>query len=286
MYYVQSKGVLCSMKVKFFDKQIAKWFYGLLSGVSVVTSIVFLFVEIEEKYKAIVGLIAVFIFLAAYVAFWLYANNRNSISLKVNGVTVEVKFGDIFNEESDWKAISFNEYFDTIVDDKIIARNSLNGMYINKFFYGKVDQLDQIIQSDPHLATQIVSTDAQRPNGKKTKYQLWSVCVVGRYLLTALTHFDSQNKAYIEMGEYISFLLSFWEEVDRIYAGKTVSIPVFGSGITRFKDYNEISDQELLQLIIWSFKVSEIRLAYSAKVKIIVYTKNRNKVNLQALTLI
>ena len=286
MYYAQSKGVLCSMKVKFFDKQIAKWFYGLLSGVSVVTSIVFLFVEIEEKYKAIVGVIAVFIFLAAYVAFWLYANNRNSISLKVNGVTVEVKFGDIFNEESDWKAISFNEYFDTIVDDKIIARNSLNGMYINKFFYGKVDQLDQIIQSDPHLATQIVSTDAQRPNGKKTKYQLGSVCVVGQYLLTALTHFDSQNKAYIEMGEYISFLLSFWEEVDRIYAGKTVSIPVFGSGITRFKNYNEISDQELLQLIIWSFKASKIRFAYSAKVKIIVHTKKKDKVNLQALTLI
>ena len=46
------------MKVKLFDKQITKWFYSLLSAVSVVTSILFLFVDIGQKYKVVVGIIA------------------------------------------------------------------------------------------------------------------------------------------------------------------------------------------------------------------------------------
>ena len=271
------------MKVKLFDKQIVMWFYGLLSAVSVLTSIVFLFVNIEQQYKTIAGIIAILIFSLIYAGIWIYANKRNSISLTINNSTVEVKFGDLFSEESDWKAIAFNEYYDTIVDDKIIARSTLNGMYIDKFFADNVDELDKAIASDAHLTTKVLSQNPQRRNGKITKYQLGSVCIVGEYLLTALTHFDSDNKAHIEMHEYISFLLSFWDEVDRIYAGKTIAIHVFGSGITRFKKYDMVSDQELLELIIWSFKVSRIKFTYPSKVKIVVYNGKRDKVNLQAL---
>ena len=65
---------------------------------------------------------------------WIYANKRNSISLTINNSTVEVKFGDLFSEESDWKSIAFNEYYDTIVDDEIIAQSTLNGIFINRIF--------------------------------------------------------------------------------------------------------------------------------------------------------
>lgn len=271
------------MKVKLFDKQIAKWFYGLLSVISVVTSIMFLFVDIGQKFKAIAGITSVVVFALSYMCIWIYANKRSSISLTVNNSTVEVKFGDLFSEESDWKAIAFNEYYDTIVDDKIIAQNTLNGMYINRFFVDKVDELDKTIALDAHLSTKIITQNPQRPIGKTTKYQLGSVCVVEDYLLTALTHFDNDNKAYIDMHEYISFLLMFWEEVDRVYAGKTIALPVFGSGITRFKKYDMVTDQELLELIIWSFKVSRIKFTYPSKVKIVVYSGKRDKINLQAL---
>ena len=271
------------MKVKLFDKQITKWFYSLLSAVSVVTSILFLFVDIGQKYKVVVGIIAAIVFILSYLGIWIYANKRSSISLNINNSTLEVKFGDLFSEESTWKAIAFNEYFDTIVDDKIIARSTLNGIYINKFFPATVNELDNAIATDTHLATRTVSKNTQRSGGENIKYQLGSVCVVGDYLLTALTHFDDNNKAHIEMSEYISFLLSFWEEVDRIYAGKTLALPVFGSGITRFKNYSMVSDQELLELIIWSFKISRIKFAYPSKVKIIVHGNKRDKINLQAL---
>lgn len=271
------------MKVKLFDKQIINWFYRLLSVISVGTSIVFLFVDIDQKYKTIAGGTALVVLILIYVSIWAYANKRNSISLNINNSHVEIKFGDLFSEEADWKAVAFNEYFDTVVDDRVIAHNTLNGMYIDKFYPDKSGALNEIISSDAHLATKVLGEDQQRSNGKTTKYQLGSVCVVGEYLLTAMTHFDHENKAYIDMHEYISFLLSFWDEVDRVYAGKTVAIPLFGSGITRFKKYDMISDQELLELLIWTFKVSRIKFTYPSKVKIVIYSKKKDKINLQAL---
>ena len=44
---------------------------------------------------------------------------------------LKLKKGIIF-ESTDWKLIPFNEFFDTTVDDVVIARNSLNGKFIER----------------------------------------------------------------------------------------------------------------------------------------------------------
>ncbi len=268
------------MKVSFFDQRIQDKFYGVLSVISVITSIVFLFVEIDQKYKTGIGLIALVILGVLYIGIWIHSNKLRSIRLKINTSEVEVKFGDIFSEQADLKVIAFNEYFDTIVDDKVIAKNSLNGMFINNFFKDKVEELDGIISVDAHLREVMITENATRSVGKRTKYKLGTICVVNDYLLTALTHFDADNRAYVDINDYISCLLNFWNEVDRVYAGKTVALPVLGSGITRFKGYDNISDQELLELIIWTFKVSRIKFTYPSKVKIVVYENKSDKTNL------
>jgi len=194
-----------------------------------------------------------------------------------------VKFGDIFSEHADLKAIAFNEYFDTLVDDKVIAKSTLNGIFINKFFKDKIDELDDIIFTDTHLCEVIVAENVARSTGKKTKYKLGTICVVNDYLLTALTRFETDNRAFLEINDYINCLLNFWNEVDRVYAGKTVALPVLGSGITRFKGCDNISDQELLEHIIWTFKVSRIKFTYPSKVKIVVYKSKSEKTNLVKL---
>jgi len=271
------------MKVSFFDKRILRGFYGALSVISVITSIIFLFVEIDTKCKTTIGLNALIIIAILYIGIWIHSNVRQSIQLKINNSEVEVKFGDIFSEQADFKVIAFNEYFDTLVDDKVIAKSTLNGIFINKFFKDKVEELDGIISADAHLREVIVAENVARSVGKKTKYKLGTICVVNDYLLTALTHFDDDNRAYLEIHDYINCLLNFWNEVDRVYAGKTVALPILGSGITRFKGYDNISDQELLELIIWTFKVSRIKFTYPSKVKIVVYKNKSDKTNLLKL---
>lgn len=271
------------MKVSFFDKRIIQKFYAVLGVISVITSIVFLFVDIKKKFKVQIGIALCILLILIYIFIWLYSNFRTSIKLNINSSEVEVKFGDIFLEHADLKVIAFNEYFDTIVDNKIISKNSLNGLYIEKFFANKLQELDAIISVDEHLKRAIVNENCYRLSGKKIKYKLGTICVVNDYLLTAFTHFDENNKAYLEMNDYINCLINFWNEIDCIYAGRTIALPVLGSGITRFKNYENISDQELLELIISTFKISRIKFTYPSKVKIVVYNNKRNKINLLSL---
>jgi hypothetical protein len=271
------------MKIPFFDKRLIHTFYAVLSAISVITSVVFIFFDIDTKYKVTIGVVTLALLVLLYVGIWINSNVRQSIHLKINNSEVEVKFGDLFSEKADLKAIAFNEYFDTLVDDKIIAKASLNGIFIDRFYQGKVDELDRVISTDTHLLEMVVGESIDRPVGKKTKYKLGTICIVNDYLITAFSHFDEYNRAYLDINDYINCLLNFWNEIDRVYAGRTVALPVFGSGITRFRGYDNISDQELLELIIWTFKVSRIKFTYPSKVKIVIYHKKREKINLLAL---
>lgn len=271
------------MKVSPFDKRVLNKFYAFLSAISVITSIVFLFVGIDDKNKLVAGVVAFGAIVLVYIGILYYVNVRRSIQLKINTSEVEVYFGDIFEDTAELKAISFNEYFDTQVDNKVISKTSLHGQFIEKFYSGRVDILDGIIASDEHLPVMIADENSTRPAGKKTKYKLGAVCMAKKYLLIALSRFDVNNKAFLEISDYISCLLTFWNEVDRVYAGRILALPVLGSGITRFRDYENVSDQELLELIIWTFKLSRIKFTYPSKVKIVVWEKKSEKINLQKL---
>lgn len=271
------------MKVSPFDKRVLNKFYAFLSAISVIISIVFLFACIEDKDKPVAGTVALGVVMLAYIGIWIYANVRRSIRLKINTSEVEVYFGNIFEDAAELKAISFNEYFDTQVDDKIISKQSLHGQFIEKYYAGQVDVLDDIIAADEHLTEMIAGENSTRSTGKKTKYKLGTVCMAKEYLLIALSRFDANNKAFLEITDYVSCLLTFWNGVDRVYAGRTLALPVLGSGITRFRNYENMSDQELLELIIWTFKLSRIKFTYPSKVKIVVWEKKSEKINLQKL---
>jgi len=217
------------------------------------------------------------------VGIWLYANFQRRIRLKINNAVVEVYFGDIFDDTAELKAIPFNEYFDTKVDDKVISKRSLNGQFIERFFTGQVEALDDVITNDEHLQKMIVGENPVRSVGKKTKFKLGSICMARDYILVALSHFDADNRAFLDMSDYISCLLTFWNEVDRVYAQRSLALPVLGSGITRFIDNENISDQELLEMIIWTFKLSRVRISYPSKLKIVVWDKKFKDINLQKL---
>ena len=45
-----------------------------------------------------------------------------------------------------------------------------------------------------------------------------------------------------------------WNECDIHYGGNTVVLPLLGLGITRFRFYENITDQELLEITIGHLK--------------------------------
>ncbi len=268
------------IKVSFFSRILWKRYLVLVSGVSVFASLFFVAVNVPDNYKFLVFVGIAAALFASYVVLWIIANKTTSKKLDIDGSPLEVKIGDIF-EEGELRVINFNEYFDTLVDDKLIAKSSLNGKYIEKCV-ADVAVLDKAITDDPHLVEMKVNEHNNRKSGKKIQYKLGSIYVNDSYLLVAFSKFDKDNKAHLSMRDFINCLMTFWEEVDRVYASKSVAIPLMGAGITRFKDA-KVSEQELLELLIWSFKVSRVKVRHPAKVTIVIHESMQDKINFYEL---
>ena len=269
------------LKVSFFDEKLCKNYLAVLSIISLFCSFAFIVIDIPDDCKIEAGIGLVLVLLIIYVAMWINANCQKKSTLKINNSTIVVKTGNIF-EEDGLKVIAFNEYFDTQVDNRIIAENTLNGIYI-KSIINDVNELDNMMDADADSNNKVLEINNTRPYGKKKKYKLGTIFQHNDYLLTAFTKFDNDNRAYLNIYDFINFLLNFWNEIDIIYAGRSVSIPLLGSGITRFKDYNTITEQELLELLIWSFKVSRIKFTYPSKVSIIIHESKKDKINFYKL---
>jgi hypothetical protein len=270
------------MKVKFFDKNVRMQFWIVFSVVSGILSFVLLFNIVPDQYKDCLrafGFITFGILVLIYILIWLKANRLTNISINIQGSDIYIKCGDLFSEFG-LKAIPFNEFFDTTVDDKIISNKSLNGLFINNFFKDKIYELDKFIV-DNSDALDILDRNCQRQRGgKSVKFKLSTLFVYDNYIITAFSKFDEYNRANLTMPEYIEFLINFWDRVNRIYAQKSVSVPVFGSGITRIKEHKNISDEDLLELMLWTFKLSEMKFKYPARLTIVIHKDKISQINL------
>lgn len=266
-------------KVSFFDRRVVENFLKFTSAISATLSLVVLFVDIPAQYKVIFGWIFLGLLVLIYLAIWFWSNTLNKIDINVEGSHVTIKAGDIFQQPG-LKAIAFNEYFDTQVDNKIIAEESLNGIFIKKHLDEPVSELDRHIESYAFERKEILQSNPNRKLGKKVRYQIGTICVYKNFLLTAFSKFEEDNKAVLTMPEYLEFLINFWDKVNNVYAQQCVSTPIFGSGITRIKGHKSISDEDLLKIMLWTFRISEMRFKYPAKLTVVIHDDKIAKINL------
>jgi len=266
-------------KVKFFDRRVVENFLKITSIISATLSLVVLFVDIPKEHKSTYGWIFLGLLLLIYLIIWLWSNNLNKIDINVEGSDVTIKVGDIFLQPG-LKVIAFNEYFDTQVDDKIIADKSLNGIFIKKYLDVPVLNLDRYIKNYAFESSEILGSNSTRTLGKKEHYKLGTICVYKDFLLTAFSKFDDNNKATLTMPEYLEFLINFWDKVNNIYAQQSVSTPIFGSGITRIKGHKNISDEDLLKIMLWTFRISEMRFKHPARLTVLIHKDKIKKINL------
>lgn len=265
------------IKVSPFTKKLGKEYASVIAFISALASLYFINVEISADQRNEYTVITTAVIVGLYLILWIKANLKQQAKLNINNSALIVKVGDIF-EEKGLKAIAFNEYFDTTVDDVLISSTSLNGEYLRKSDSDHIKSLDERIAIDTRLSDRQVGINSERRAGKKMKYKLGSIFVDGEYLLTAFTYFDINNRAVLTLKDYVSCMLNFWNEVDQVYAGRSVALPLLGSGITRFKDA-EVQPQELLNIIIWTFKISRVKFKHPANATVIIHPSVENKIN-------
>ena len=266
-------------KVAIFDRNVLKRSVKFIASASTCLSALLLFIDIPAKYKILAGVAYLLVLALIHIFTWRHANSLREINIEIEGSKVNIITGDIF-KQSGWKTIAFNEYFDTQVDNIIISRESVNGKFIDSELKDSTDALDAHITSFPFDDGDIVETGVQRQIGKKTRYRLGTICVYNDFLLTAFARFDKKNQANLTMPEYLEFLINFWDKVNKIYAQQSVSTTIFGSGITRIKGHRTISDEDLLKIMLWTFRISEMRFKYPAKLTIVIHESKIDQINL------
>lgn len=119
----------------------------------------------------------------------------------------------------------------------------------------------------------LIDASALKPKGKskfenKNRYESGRVILQDQFLLLAFAKLDKVGKGILTREEYIDSLSLLWEEIDNYYGQQDVCIPILGSGTTRIGD-NEITQQELLNIIIDSYKLSAHKIKKPYKLRII-----------------
>lgn len=267
------------MKVKISNRKLREKFFLKISLFSAFATLLLAFVPIPSDIQGILGVIFLVFLVILYIYDWNKANKLNSIEIDIEGTTVCIKAGDIF-EQDGLKAIAFNEYFDTLVDNKIINEVSLNGIFLKEKLDIEISELDQEINNYSFEDNEILEKNTDRLFGKKQKFKIGTIFVHNNYILTAFSKFDSSNRANLTMPEYLGFLITFWDKVNIVYGQRSVSVPIFGSGITRIKEHRRISDEDLLKIMIWTFRISEMRFKHPAKLTIVIHPEKMDKINL------
>ena len=266
------------MKVSLLNPKLLKLYGSIIAVLSTIVSFVQIFYELPEdcQIKTNVAICFVISLVVIYIAVLVYSNKTRKVELEINGTKIRVITGDIF-KQTGLKIIPFNEYFDTLVDDKLISSNTLHGKYILNYI-DDINRLDNRIINDNRLRGLQTFVDNKRSYGKRIKYPLGTIYKNDDYLLLAFSKFDSDNRAYLDKIDIIKCLLNMWNEIDILYSGCSINIPLLGTGITRFHGV-KLSEQELLEILLISFKLSGLTLMKNTTISIIIHRDSIDNIN-------
>lgn len=264
-------------KVTFLDSKVLQRFYKIVAIIATVTTLSSVFLTIPESYKLYFGILFLLVLFCVYIQIWNHANKKECACLKINNTNVNVMVGDIF-EQKGWKVIGVNDFFDTVADDKIIAKKTLHGIFLKKF-ENRISEIDLQIKGDLRLKNFIAEEQVLRPPGKSTRYELGTIFPFEDYILASFGHVETEHQVHLSAEDYVKFWMHFWKNVDKIYAGKPISIPLLGAGITRFHD-KKLSKQQLLETMLWTMKVSGFQCTYrNAGVNFIIHESDKDEID-------
>ncbi len=272
------------MKVKINDKTLLKNVFSPWIGIVGFVSGVLAFLDFSLRQRLLIFAVLVTGVIIYYLNRLCRANTLTKIVLNHDGSTIEIKQGDIlsddYKKENIIRVFNFNEFFDTEVDKQLISAKTLNGQILNSEFKDKISDLDKKIEEDDHLKRNISENSVTRIKGKATKYYLGTIFAAdNNTFFTALTHFDEENKAILLMPDYIRFLMKFWDEIDNLYDGNTIVITLFGNGRTRLDDGTKYEPQELLKIILWTFKLRKLKFEMPDKLVILIDSRTNKQID-------
>lgn len=218
----------------------------------------------------VLWILTVFLIIAS--VYCCYLKRRRSVKIKGNGYTIVVEYGDIFDKTDCNKVIAFDECYTTHVGTAPadIKPESVCGQFLSK--YPDVD-FGAVVRDS--------GLTAKRKRSEyysQECYDSGSLIQFNDYLLLAFAKLDKEGLGHLSREEFLSCLDLLWKEIDKHSRLKSVAIPVLGSGITRFNG-ESLSHQQLLDIIITSYKLSPYKLKSSVQLHIVCFDEEEVSLN-------
>lgn len=204
----------------------------------------------------------------------LYIIKRSKIIINGKNFIIEVKYGDILKEKNCKKVINFDECYTTAVGERPfqIKPTSICGQYLLNH---KNLDIDKLIQKNG-----IQNSTTNSLYKDKKRYDSGTLIPNGDDLLMAFAKLDETGRGkFFSYQEYLDCLSKLWGQIDEYYGQKSVCIPILGAGLTRIND-SFFSQQELLNIIICSYKLSPYKIKKPYKLCIVCKKEDDFSINI------
>ncbi len=216
------------------------------------------------------------VYMLSLISTFLYYRFRRSTSIKGRNYCIKVQYGNLLKidviknfifRKKCWRVISFDECFTTSIGTEKwqINEDSICGQYLKKHPISDMQQL--------------IDRVGLAPSENKSKFQN-NVCYASGSIipregvfLMAFAKLNQEGLGEISYKEYLECLNLLWNEIDNYYGQKDVYISVIGSGVTRMNDM-ELTTQELLDTIIYSYKLNRKKIKSPAELHIVCRKKD------------
>lgn len=199
-------------------------------------------------------------------AYALFLALRRWTTIRGENYSIRVEYGNILKKHNCKRLINFDECFTTHVGEKTADINptSICGQYLSEHPGLDVQKLID--------AANITPARAKSRYQKKIRYDSGTIVPNGDDLLMAFAKLDDKGKGrFFTRDEYLQCLDLLWRELENHYSEKDVCVPILGAGTTSFDGGSgaSVSQQDLLNMMIWSYKLSSHKIKAPHRLRIV-----------------
>lgn len=207
--------------------------------------------------------------LATFV-YWLYMLINRKNVIKGDNYEIVIRYGNLLKMKRCKKVINFDECFTTKIGilPEEIKETSICGQYLMSNQGIDIDSLIKAAGVSPMEST-------SKFKGA-LRYESGILVPNGEYLLMPFAKLNENGKGEMHRSEYLDCLNRLWQQINLHYGQKNVCIPILGAGLTNMDGASgaSISQQELLNMIVWSYRLSSHKIKLPNKLIIVCKKTN------------
>lgn len=193
----------------------------------------------------------------------IYLIFRRSVNIRGENCCIKIEYGDLFKMRDCRKVIPFDECFTTSVGDSPtdIKPTSICVQYLEKH---PIQDIQRLIDN-----ARLKPSKSKSKCQNKKRYDSGKLVPNGDYLFMSFAKLNRDGlERFFSRDEFLDCLSTLWKEIDKYYGQKNVCISILGLGITRM-DSKLLAQQELLDIIIGSYKLSQHKIKFPYKLHIV-----------------